>query len=344
MRVLRSQIVPAIALFFLIALGGPSPGLSSPGLCENLFQPNLSKEHRAESTPDFESRGPRNMAYHLEAPDAQRTYQAILQNVGESTSTKPLLSIVIPAYREAARIGRSIEIIRAFTERFPLNYEIIIVTERSPDNTHDVASRAAGGSSQIQVVNNLDGRGLPVQGGKGFAVKMGMLRATGQYRLFMDADLSTSMVEILRFLEIMTSRSNLSTRPDVLIGSRAEHAGESEQQRTLMRQVMSASMRGLTAMLGRPPEILDTQCGFKMFSENAGVLLFGLQQERGFAFDVELILLANSFRFDLRSMPVEWIDAPGSTVRPIRDSIKMVRAMARIRLETSKADRTIRRD
>ncbi len=333
MRVLHSQLIPAFAIFLAISTGGPSTGLSSPRVCAELFKET-----------DAEPRGPRSMAYHLEAPDAQKAYRNILLNLAENVSTKPILSIVIPAYMESARIGRSIEITRAFTERYPLTYEIIIVAERSADNTQAVATEAARGSSQIQVVSNVDGHGMQVQGGKGFAVKMGMMRATGQYRLFMDADLSTSMVEILRFLDIMTDRSALFQKPEVLIGSRAEHAGESEQQRTLMRQVMSSTMRGLTAMLGRPPDILDTQCGFKMFTENAGYMLFGLQQERGFAFDVELILLAKTFQYPVQSVPVEWIDAPGSTVRPIRDSIKMVKAMARIRAETGRVDRTVKRD
>jgi dolichyl-phosphate beta-glucosyltransferase len=121
-------------------------------------------------------------------------------------------------------------------------------------------------------------------------------------------------------------------------------AGSDEQGRTMMRELMSSTMRRLTSLLGRPPEIVDTQCGFKMFTESAADLLFTLQREDGFAFDVELILLASSFNFNLQAMPVAWIDAPGSTVDPIKDSLKMLRAMLRIRKETKETDRAIRRD
>jgi dolichyl-phosphate beta-glucosyltransferase len=111
----------------------------------------------------------------------------------------------------------------------------------------------------------------------------------------------------------------------------------------MMRELMSSAMRKLTSYLGRPPEVVDTQCGFKMFTEDAANLLFTLQHENGFAFDVELLLLSAKFNYALQSQPVEWIDAPGSTVHPIKDSIKMLRAMLRIRSETRTTDRAVRR-
>lgn len=296
-------------------------------------------------------RGPRDLAYHLEAQDARAAYDRVLKKyvrVVQSDLTlggerQPLLSIVIPAYREEARIPRSIEIIRAFMNRYKLPYEVVIVAERSPDRTFEVATEAARGDDRIVVVQNRDGFGQPVQGGKGFAVRTGMFRTSGRYRLFMDADFSTSMVEILRFLDVMMPEPG-QVGPQMLIGSRAEHAGEVGQHRTLMRETMSSTMRQVTAFLGRPREILDTQCGFKMFTEHAANFLFPIQRENGFAFDVELVLLATKFDFDLRSQEVEWIDAPGSTVNPIRDSLKMLRAMMRIRSDTNHILDVIRRN
>lgn len=321
---------------------------SSPVRCESLFVVSANESSTEAATIDpYSARGPKNRAYHLEAPDAAETYARVLAKVAQlPESTKPLLSIVMPAYRESQRLPRSLELLREFMDTYKLDYEVIVVVERSPDDSFVVGTQAAEGDERIRVVQNVDGRGQPMQAGKGFAVRTGMQRANGRYRLFMDSDLSTSLIEILHFLDTMipdaTDPVSL-TRPQVLIGSRAEDAGSDAQARTMLRELMSATMRKLTSFLGRPPEIVDTQCGFKMFTEESAGLLFSLQRENGFAFDIELLLLSAKFSYVLQSQPVQWIDAPGSTVHPIKDSLKMLRAMLRIRNETKETDRAVRR-
>lgn len=340
MRAVFVGLCTAVSVF-TATLVSVSTATAAPS-CETLFLSQESPFPKGE-------RGPKDLGYHLEAPEARSVYDRVLAKYDRwvqgdpARAQKPLLSIVIPAYREEARIPRSIEILRAFMNRYKLPYEVVVVAERSPDRTFEVATEAAQGESRITVVQNRDGFGQPVQGGKGFAVRSGMYRVSGAYRLFMDADLSTSLVEILHFLDVMMPEPG-RRGPQMLIGSRAEHAGEIGQNRTLLRETMSATMRQVTSFLGRPREILDTQCGFKMFTEDAANFLFPLQRENGFAFDVELVLLAVKFDFDLRSQEVAWIDAPGSTVSPVRDSLKMLRAMMRIRTDTNHTLDVIRRD
>ncbi len=316
--------------------------------CESLFggaAPDVTAE--APKADLYPARGPKNRDYHLVASDAAATYARVLQKVSQlPPSGKPLLSIVMPAYREGQRLPRSLELVREFMDTFKLDYEVIVVVERSPDDSFEVGTLAAQGDSRIRVVQNSYGRGQPMQAVKGFAVRTGMQRANGRYRLFMDSDLSTSLTEILRFLDTMipdAADPAGTLRPQMLIGSRAEQAGTDAQARTMMRELMSSTMRKLTSYLGRPPEVVDTQCGFKMFTEDTANLLFSLQRENGFAFDVELLLLATKFQYVIQAQPVEWIDAPGSTVDPIKDSIKMLRAMLRIRGETQDVDRAVRR-
>lgn len=327
----------------IVVVSAPNSSARAAGeSCESLFLP----------TAGFDERGPQNMAYHLEAADAAEVYRRVRHNLerdsdlrrnrGENVDGKPELSIVIPAYREELRIPRSIEILRAFMAKYPFKYEVIVVAENSPDRTFEVATAASKGAPEITVVANLDGSNRAMRGGKGFAVRTGMYRATGRYKLFMDADLSTSLIEILRFLDTMTDEQT-AMKPQVLIGSRTDQANDTEQNRTVMRRLMSHTMHGLTALVGRPSHIVDTQCGFKMFTERAARTLFALQTERGFAFDVELILLARKFDFELATQPVEWIDAPGSTVHPIRDSLKMLKALFRIEHVTNATDRQIQR-
>ncbi|CAN5678066.1 hypothetical protein BH10BDE1_BH10BDE1_17170 [soil metagenome] len=347
-RHLTLALYATLTLSFTLVLPAKSKAEPSATFqCESLFVTFSQEVAPPPAVNLYPVRGPKNHDYHLVAKDAAETYERVLAKVSQlPPSGKPLLSIVMPAYREGQRLPRSLELVREFMDTYKLDYEVIVVVERSPDDSFDVGTIAAEGDPRIRVVQNTDGLGQPMQAGKGFAVRMGMQRANGRYRLFMDSDLSTSLTEILRFLDTMipdATDAAGTVRPQMLIGSRAEQAGTDAQARTMMRELMSSTMRKLTSFLGRPPEILDTQCGFKMFTEDSANLLFALQRENGFAFDVELLLLAAKFQYVIQAQPVEWIDAPGSTVDPIKDSIKMLRAMLRIRGETRDVDRAVRR-
>lgn len=292
--------------------------------------------------PTTAALGPRDLAYHLDRSDSAANYAAILANAPALAAGQPLLSIVIPAWREAERLPRSIEILRAFMDKYPLAYQVIVRVERSLDDTFQLATAARAGDPRISVEHTVDGRGDPVQGRKGFAVRSGMFDATGKFKLFMDADLSTSLAEILKFLAIMTDPHSLS-RPQMLIGSRVSNDAVGEQGRSPLRALLSSGMRRFTQWMGVPEHIVDTQCGFKMFDEASARLLFTVARENGFAFDVELILLATRFGFTIQTEPVQWVDAPGSTLHPWRDTIRMIRAMMGMRGYIDRVDGAIGR-
>ena len=150
--------------------------------------------------------------------------------------------------------------------------------------------------------------------GKGRAVKVGMLTAYGEYRLFMDADLSTSLSEIPAALEWLHTY-------DIAIGSR--EIDRSKVKATLKRRIMGRVFNALITDL--TPGIHDTQCGFKGFRASAASTLFDLQQIDGWAFDVELLYLARLLGYTVKEFPVTWAHAEGSKVRAVSASFEMIR-------------------
>lgn len=228
-------------------------------------------------------------------------------------SGEPFVSIIIPAYNEAHRLEASITALQKFLASVPWSHELILVVEKSTDGTLELAQRLADGVRGMQIIGN------EVQRGKGYAVRAGMLRARGEIAFFMDADLSTPLPEMERFI------ARLATEPpvDVLVGNR-QHAGSEilMRQHFLRRRMGQAFNAILRAIAGI--RLADTQCGFKAFRREAREAIFPLQKLDGFAFDVEVLLLAERLGFITGDMPVRWRNAEGSKVRIIRDSWRML--------------------
>ncbi len=233
---------------------------------------------------------------------------------------RPFLSLVIPAYREAARLPGSIIKIRQFLERFPLPVEVLAIIEKSPDNTLEVSREAAAGDPRIQVIDN------QVQRGKGYAVRSGVLRAEGQIVLFMDADLSTPLYEIINFLDWMRSHPEV----DVLIGDRRKAIEKVSGSRSGLRKLMTKTFHGLVQFLS-PLHIEDTQAGFKAFRRPAARAIFEVQSLDHFAFDVELLILAQEMGMVTEALDIDWLDDRRSTVRPIVDPLKMLIDIVKVR-------------
>ena len=230
----------------------------------------------------------------------------------------PLVSIVVPAYNEQARIGltliRTIEYLRA---RFP-SHELIVVDDGSSDETCRVVTEVAAGDERIRLLVQ------PQNRGKGAAVRRGMLEARGAHVLFMDADLATPIEELETLL------LHAHDGYDVVIGSRGLAESDIRQRQPRMRELMGRVFNVIvrTALLGG---IHDTQCGFKLFSRAAARDLFGRQTIDGFAFDVEVLLLAKQRGLRVREVPVVWYHAPNSKVSPVADSARMFGDLVRLR-------------
>ena len=210
--------------------------------------------------------------------------------------TSPFLSVVIPAFNESLRLPHTLGRCMAFLESWHETWEILVVDDGSSDDTAAVVERFHQRDERVRLLR-------AGHGGKGSAVRAGMLQATGRWRLFADADLSMDLSELPRFFE---------PEADVAIASReaagAERIGE-PLTRHLLGRVFNFCVQAIAV-----PGIQDTQCGYKLFSDEAARVLFTASRINGFAFDVELIFLARRAGLRVREVPIVWRHKPGSRV------------------------------
>ncbi|HUH01243.1 MAG TPA: dolichyl-phosphate beta-glucosyltransferase, partial [Kofleriaceae bacterium] len=189
------------------------------------------------------------------------------------------LTVVVPAYNEEARLGPSIARVVAYCEAERPDYEVLVVDDGSSDGTVATARTAAAGNPRVHVLEQDRNRG------KGAAVRTGMLAAAGRYVLFSDADLATPIEEVGKL------QAALGRGHDIAIASRAMPESDIRTRQHPLRELMGRSFN-LMVRLALMGGIKDTQCGFKLFTREAAQDLFGRATVDGFAFDVEILMLA----------------------------------------------------
>ena len=171
------------------------------------------------------------------------------------------LSIVLPAYNEAARIGGSLDKITEYAQQHPWNVEVIVVNDGSSDNTAEIICQYAKRYSWVRSIDN------PGNRGKGYSVRNGMLHARGDILLFSDADLSSPIEEADKLI------AALHAGADVAIGSRWVRKELQVVPQPLRRQILGRMFNlALRVVLGL--NFKDTQCGFKAFRRSAAELVF----------------------------------------------------------------------
>jgi dolichyl-phosphate beta-glucosyltransferase len=235
-------------------------------------------------------------------------------------SDLPYLSIVVPAYNEANRLPPTLSKLEEFFRGFTHSYEVLIIVEQSGDGTLEIASEITSQQAHFQVIDNR------VQRGKGYAVRSGMNRARGNFVFYMDADLSVPLAEVAAFLRYWEENPHV----DVLIGNRRHALSRITRRQAWLRRTMGQAFNRILHGCGLAP-LHDTQCGFKAFRQSACREIFSRQKLDGFAFDVEVLLLAERLGFRIADLPVEWINSTESKVRIVRDSLRMLRDTLTIR-------------
>ncbi|RMG17581.1 MAG: glycosyltransferase family 2 protein [Planctomycetota bacterium] len=231
----------------------------------------------------------------------------------------PSLSIVVPAYNEAARIIDSLERIGSYLQHRGGESEVVVVDDGSEDETADLVAAYAAEHPQVCLLR------VP-HGGKGQALRAGVLAARGEYVFICDADLSMPVEQIERFLPPASDPCDVAIGSRELPGSR--RYGE-PRRRHLMGRAFNAWVR-LMAVRG----LQDTQCGFKCFRRAVARDLFGAQRLGGWAFDVELLFLARRRGYTIREVPIDWHYREGSKIRPLRDARAMFCDVLRLRLNS----------
>jgi len=238
---------------------------------------------------------------------------------------QPTLSIVVPAFNEAGRIGPSLRKITDYISQQHEKIELIVVDDGSTDNTAEVAEKTSGdsGAAMTRVVRYEPNRG------KGHAVRRGLLEAQANIALFSDADLSTPITETPKLVEAIRSGEC-----DLAFGSRALDRRLIGVHQPWRREQGGRVFNLIVRLATRLP-FWDTQCGFKAFRMNVCRPLIEAAQIDRFGFDVELIYLAHLSQLRLCEIPVRWAHSEGgpldSSGNYSRDSLRMINEVRHIR-------------
>jgi dolichyl-phosphate beta-glucosyltransferase len=236
------------------------------------------------------------------------------------------ISIVIPCYNEAERLSQLEEGLKEFIASWGHEYEIIIVDDGSTDET----------SKQIQsneYFNKLKQDGvftfitLPENEGKGGALKAGVLDASGDFILTMDADISTHPLEIVNWKNQLNGSFGSNS---IIIASRT-HRGSTlieKKHRKIIGLIFNFLVRKITSL-----SVRDSQCGFKLYPKSVAQDLFFNLQTNGWAHDVELLCRAKQQQINIIEQPIHWTVKDNSKIHILSDSLKMLFQIMRIRIQ-----------
>jgi len=233
------------------------------------------------------------------------------------TERQPFLTIVIPAYNEANRLPNTLPSVAEFVKAQNYEVEVLVVDDGSTDNTVAVVEQFAAQHPFITVVK-------ADHGGKGHAVKTGMLMARGQYAFLADADWAMPVEEVSKFLPPQQSNFQIA------IGSR-EGTGAVRYNEPHYRHLMGRVFNGLVQLLA-VSGFEDTQCGFKCFHRSVIRDLFEHQTIDGFGFDVEVLYIAKKRGYKIIEVPIHWFHQTESKVDPIKDTLRMVQDIIKVRV------------
>ena len=236
--------------------------------------------------------------------------------------TSPYYSIVVPAYNEAERVGPSLQRMLAYIGESKWSAEIIVVNDGSRDNTAAIVADFAQRNPLIRLIEN------PGNRGKGYTVRNGMMNASGQVLLFTDADLSSPIEEASKLFSAIESG-----RADVAIGSRYLQSELQTRKQPLYRRMLGRSFNtALHIILGL--SYADTQCGFKAFSRKAVTEIFPHMKIERWGFDPEILFLARRYGLRVAEIPVSWAHDHRSKINPVRDGVRMLGELVRIRMNS----------
>jgi dolichyl-phosphate beta-glucosyltransferase len=232
----------------------------------------------------------------------------------------PPFSVVIPCFNEAARIGETLRLTLDYLAANAPESELIVVNDGSTDATGAIArERLKDVGIETRLLENFPNRG------KGAAVRSGLLAARKPIGLFFDADLSTPLGETPKLIEPVAKGE-----VDIALGSRALDRGLIGIHQPWRREQAGRAFNLLVRLATGLP-FWDTQCGFKAFRLDVCRPILEAARLDGFAFDVELLSLAQHAGLRIREIPVRWNHAEGSKVRFFKDSLRMLREVVAVR-------------
>ncbi|MDP3973559.1 MAG: glycosyltransferase family 2 protein [Candidatus Daviesbacteria bacterium] len=236
----------------------------------------------------------------------------------------PFLSIIIPFYNEGGRIA-NLSLLFHYLRQKKFSTEVILVNDGSTDESLKLIRKIL---KQLPPHHFFELISYQMNKGKGFAIKTGMLKAKGDYRLFTDIDFSTPIEEFDNYLPHLK-------KFDILIGSRKKRGAKLLMHQPKIREKLGKGFTKLSQIfLGL--NLLDFTCGFKCFSKKAAEEIFRRQRIDRWGFDSEILFIGKKRGFNIKEMPVTWRDDSNTKVKLPHDIITSLYDLLRIRLNNFK--------
>lgn len=260
----------------------------------------------------------------------EKQEKCLFPSVNDPASVE--LSVIVPAYNEEERLPMMMdEALEYLEERKKklksFTYEVIVVDDGSKDKTTQTAQSYCNkyGSDKIRVLT------LATNRGKGGAIRLGMFSARGRYLLFADADGASKFSDFTKLENEMKNMKKDSSNRAVVCGSRAHLEEESIAQRSFFRTILMKGFHFVVWFLC-VRGIKDTQCGFKLLTREAAVILFSNLHVERWAFDVDMLFLAQYFNIPVGEVAINWTEIEGSKMVPVFSWIQMGKDIILIRL------------
>lgn len=221
------------------------------------------------------------------------------------------LSLIIPAYNEAGRIGGTVDRVCGYLDGQPYDWEVLVVIDGDSGGAAAEARAAARERANVRVLTNAVNRG------KGFSVRRGFAEATGDRLVFIDADLSLPIEGLAPMMRCFDRGAQVVMASRAVPGSTV--AGAPPALRTIMSRVFNLVVQAIAL-----PGFGDTQCGFKGFTAAAARQVFARHTSDRFGFDVEALFLARKLGLRIEEMPVTCVYHSGSSVNRVGDVVSML--------------------
>jgi dolichyl-phosphate beta-glucosyltransferase len=230
------------------------------------------------------------------------------------------ISVITPCYNEERNIRRNITKINDYLAARFSHYEIIVVNDGSRDNTREELAKLQQ-EIKVKIIDNAENQG------KGGAVKDGMLGISGENEvvMFLDSDLGIPIEELEKFV------AEIKKGHDIVIASRFVPGLKILRPVQIHRWVMERAFRLIRMAITNNWNVKDTQCGFKVFRREAAMKIFPKLTIRRFAFDAEVIFVANKNKYRIKELPIHLQNPPSRSLRIFRDPANMIWDLMRIR-------------
>jgi dolichyl-phosphate beta-glucosyltransferase len=231
-------------------------------------------------------------------------------------SDTPQISIVVPVFNEASRVVQGLQALNTYLQGFPVRSEVVLVDDGSTDDTVALAGPCVPPGGQLLAQPHR---------GKGGAVREGMLRARGDYIVFLDIDMATPLSFIGPCLERLVAGA------DVVIGSRRSPQARIARHQPRVRELLGRGFSFLARVM-TGAAVSDFTCGFKGFRRPAAQAVFSRQRIENWSFDAELLFLVTRLGLRIEEMPVVWSNDARTKVRLGRDILGSLAGLFTIRL------------